>query len=57
MAQKNFTYLLGAGASAQCLPVVSQIPSRIKRFIDYLATVNPAFLIEIAHEKADFDAF
>jgi hypothetical protein len=32
----NVTYLLGAGASAQCLPVVKQIPDKLQEFIDFL---------------------
>jgi hypothetical protein len=32
----NVTYLLGAGASAQCLPVVKQIPDKLQEFIAFL---------------------
>ena len=32
----NVTYLLGAGASAQCLPVVNQIPDKLQEFIAFL---------------------
>lgn len=33
---KNITYLLGAGASANCLPVVNSLPQRLKFFKDDL---------------------
>lgn len=33
---KNITYLLGAGASANCLPVVEKIPDGLKKVIIYL---------------------
>ncbi len=33
---KNIAYLLGAGASANCLPVINELPSRLKRFIDII---------------------
>lgn len=38
----NITYLFGAGASAQSLPVVSDIPDRINRQIGYLREYNSA---------------
>ncbi|MES2373841.1 MAG: hypothetical protein V4557_14775 [Bacteroidota bacterium] len=33
---KNITYLLGAGASANCLPVINELPTRLKLFRDNL---------------------
>jgi hypothetical protein len=33
---KNITYLLGAGASANCLPVINELPERIDTFIKFL---------------------
>ncbi len=33
---KNVTYYLGAGASANALPVVSNMKERIRLFLDYL---------------------
>lgn len=35
------TYLFGAGASAQCLPIVSQIPDRLHKFIEYVEQNRP----------------
>jgi len=36
MAEKNITYLLGAGASANCLPVIDELPVRMREFRDLL---------------------
>lgn len=33
---KNVTYLLGAGASRSALPLVAEIPTRLKQFRDYI---------------------
>jgi len=35
----NITYYLGAGASANALPLVSSLPSRFKKYIEYLTDI------------------
>lgn len=36
----NITYLFGAGASREALPIVNEIPSRLKKIIEILRTNN-----------------
>nr|WP_294993150.1 hypothetical protein [uncultured Sediminibacterium sp.] len=42
---KKITYLLGAGASANCLPIINELPAGIDQFIKFINnTVNSSLL-------------
>lgn len=52
----NITYLLGAGASANCLPIVSNLQDRLRMIRDYLKAFSPEKLNEQAYVSDGFES-
>src|SRR5690349_9205176 len=51
----KITFLFGAGASAQCLPVIKDIPNRLKKFKDFFVAHRSASSSPLLGGRTEID--